>query len=263
MESSTDKRTTYNNQPIGVFDSGVGGLSILKALTELLPDEYFYYYADTENCPYGPRPAAEIIELSSKVVDFFLEKECKMVVVACNTATAAAIDHLRSQYSIPFVGLEPAVKPAAQQTKTGHVGILATEGTFQGRLYKTTSQEHAGHIKLHLQVGHGLVQAVEQNTIETLETRQLLTSYLQPMLESGVDQIVLGCTHYPFLIPVIEELVDGQAVIINPAPAVARQAVRMLKEHKIEAQPGLGQVVLLTASGVSDRMYSLWAQMAD
>lgn len=263
MGSSTDKHTTYNNQPIGVFDSGVGGLSILKELTKQLPDEYFYYYADTAHCPYGPRPAEEIIELSSKVVDFFLEKDCKMVIVACNTATAAAIDHLRSHYNIPFVGLEPAVKPAAKDTKTGHVGILATEGTFQGRLYKTTSQQHAGHVTLHLQVGHGLVQAVEQNTIETAATRQLLNSYLEPMMEAGVDQIVLGCTHYPFLIPVIEELVDGKAVIINPAPAVARQAVRILKEYEIEAQSGLGQVVLLTASGASDRMYSLWAQMGD
>jgi len=253
------KKKSYNNQPIGVFDSGVGGLSILEALTALLPNEYFYYYADTKHCPYGPRPAQEIIELSSNVVDFFLEKGCKMVVVACNTATAAAIDYLRSTYSIPFVGLEPAVKPAAKLTKTGHVGILATQGTFQGRLYKETSQQYAGNVTLHLQVGHGLVEAVEEDRIDTAATRNLLNSYLQPMLEEGVDQIVLGCTHYPFLIPVIEELVAGKASIINPAPAVARQVVRVLKKHGIEAQSGLGQVVLLTASGVSDRMYSLWA----
>ncbi len=257
------KKLPYNNQPIGVFDSGVGGLSILSALTKLLPDEYFYYYADTKHCPYGPRPAEEIIELSSKVVDFLLEKGCKMVVVACNTATAAAIDHLRSQYSIPFIGLEPAVKPAAKLTKTGHVGILATEGTFQGRLYKETSQQFADHVTLHLQVGKGLVKAVEQNAIESEATKTLLSGYLQPMLEAGVDQIVLGCTHYPFLIPVIEELVEGKATIINPAPAVARQAVRVLKEQSIEAQAGLGQVVLLAASGASDRMYSLWAEVGD
>lgn len=257
------KKPAYNNHPIGVFDSGVGGLSILAALTEQLPNEYFYYFADTKHCPYGPRPAEEIIKLSSNVVDFFIEKGCKMVVVACNTATAAAIDHLRSHYSIPFVGLEPAVKPAAQRTKSGHVGILATEGTFQGRLYKETSQQFADHVTLHLQVGHGLVKAVEENTIDSEATKTLISGYIEPMLKAGVDQIVLGCTHYPFLIPVIKEFVAGKAEIIDPAPAVARQAVRVLVEEGIEAQIGLGQVVLLAASGASDRMYSLWAEMSD
>lgn len=253
---------SFNNQPIGVFDSGVGGLSVLLELSKQLPDEHFHYYADTKHCPYGPRPAAEIIELSCKVVDFLLEQKCKMIVVACNTATASAIDYLRTHYDIPFIGLEPAVKPAAQLTATGNVGILATEGTFKGRLYKETSQLYADHVTLHLQVGHGLVEAVEQGAVDAPATRKLLRNYLAPMLEAKVDQVVLGCTHYPFLIPVIEELVDGKASIINPAPAVARQAGRILKQHDIEAQESCVQEVFLTASGTSDRMTSLWAEIA-
>ena len=217
---------------IGVYDSGQGGKSVLQELVKLLPEEDFAYYADTAYCPYGPRPAEEIIERACAVTDFLISKGCIMIVVACNTATAAAISHLRNHYNIPFVGMEPAVKPAVLQSKTGVVGVLATKGTFKGSLYLNTLAKFKEDVKVIQQVGEGLVETVEKGLLDGPEVEALIHKCIDPMLEAGVDHIVLGCTHYPFLQPVIERIAGKSVTVINPAPAVARQAKKVLESIK-------------------------------
>lgn len=221
--------------PIGIFDSGLGGLSVWKEIAKQLPHESLLYYADSAHCPYGPRSAEEIIELTSRITAYLLEHDCKLIVVACNTATAAAIQHLRQQYQVPFVGMEPAVKPAALHTRSRHIAVLATAGTFKGKLYRETMQRYADGVQVHIQVGKGLVELVEQGKLYSDETRQLLHTYLDPMLEVGIDQLVLGCTHYPFLRPLIEEIVGVEVAVIDPAPAVAKQVQRILAESDLQA----------------------------
>ena len=224
---------------IGVYDSGQGGKSVLQELVKLLPEEDFAYYADTRYCPYGPRPASEVIERACAVADFLIEKGCELIVVACNTATAAAIDHLRSHYSIPFIGMEPAVKPAVLQSKTGVVGVLATKGTFKGSLYLHTLAKFKEDVKVIQQVGEGLVETVEKGVLDGPEVEALIHKCIDPMLEAGADHIVLGCTHYPFLQPVIERIAGENVTIINPAPAVARQTKKILESIKgIEPSSG-------------------------
>lgn len=223
-----------DSRPIGFFDSGVGGLSVWKEVVRRLPHEATIYFADSAHCPYGPRPAAEVQALSAAITRFLLAQGCKLIVVACNTASAAALESLRAKFDIPIVGMEPALKPAAEATQTGHVGVLATEGTFNGYLFKNTAQRHAGGINVHVQVGDGLVEQVELAQLDTLETERLLRQYLEPLLAANVDQIALGCTHYPLLLPLIERIVAGRAQVIDPAQAVARQVQRMLMLHSLE-----------------------------
>lgn len=229
------------NQPIGVFDSGLGGISIWKEIVELLPNEDLIYFADSGNCPYGNKSHEEILKLSDRITQFLLFQGCKMIVVACNTATAAAIDYLRERYKVPFIGTEPAVKPAAENTKTGSIGILATKGTFEGRLFQKTKKKYANHISVQMQIGDGLVEIVENNQIQTAHAYDLISKYIQPMLADYADQIVLGCTHYPFLSPVIDQITKGKANVINPAPAIARQTKHILKKeglvHSKKKQP--------------------------
>ncbi|MDR2938352.1 MAG: glutamate racemase [Prevotellaceae bacterium] len=224
-----------NSNPIGIFDSGVGGLSVLKEVAALLPHEHVCYLADAAHCPYGSRSAQEVRELSLSMVSFLLrEKECKMVVMACNTATAAAIDELRRRFPhIPFVGMEPAVKPAAEHSKTRSIGILATAGTLKGRLFNETKARYATEVKMYPVAGNGLVELVQAGREDSPEALLLLQKYLLPMLADGVDQLVLGCTHYPFLQKTIEEIVQGKMDIINPAPAVAAQAKRLLEQSSL------------------------------
>lgn len=215
---------------IGVFDSGVGGLTVLKELKLLLPNHSFIYFADTQNCPYGSKGHDEIIRLSKTITDFLIQQGCAVIVVACNTATAAAIDYLRATYSIPFVGMEPAVKPAALSTSTKSIGILATKGTISGRLYKETSTRYASNINIHYQIGKGLVELVEQGKSQSDEARELLKCYINPMLKENIDHLVLGCTHYPFYIPILKEILPKNVMIDNPAPAVAMQLARVLSK---------------------------------
>ena len=224
-----------NNAPIGIFDSGLGGLSVWKQVVRLLPDESIIYYADSGNCPYGYRSEEEVTQLSEQIVQFLIKKNCKLIIIACNTATAAAVSYLRKKYDIPFVGIEPALKPASLATTTGQIGVLATKGTFRGKHYLETRKRHAWYVDVHVQVGDGLVEIVEKGHIETHEARLLLENYLGPMLEKNVDQLVLGCTHYPFLIPLIKEIVDGRMKIIDPSPAVAKQAKVILEEQNLLA----------------------------
>lgn len=217
--------------PIGVFDSGIGGLSVWKELVKELPLESIVYVADSANAPYGTKSKAFITGRSRKIARFLIEQHCKLIVVACNTATGAAISALRREFNVPFVGVEPAVKPAAMASKTGHVGILATARTFRGEHFQRSIGLYGSSVELHVQIGTGLVERVEQGLIQTHETRKLLEDYLLPMVEDGIDQLVLGCTHYPFLISVIQEILPAGITIIDPSPAVARQTRKVLEQN--------------------------------
>jgi glutamate racemase len=222
-----------NLQPIGVFDSGVGGTSIWSAIHTLLPYENTIYLSDSKNAPYGSKGKDRIIELSIKNTEFLIEKGCKLIVVACNTATTNAIDYLRQTYSIPFIGIEPAIKPAALQTKTKAVGILATKGTLSSALFSKTSNVFANNITVIEQVGEGIVQLIENGKLHADEMKSLLKTYLEPMLEANIDYLVLGCTHYPYLIPILLELLPKHVNIIDSGEAVARQAKAVLKQNDI------------------------------
>lgn len=248
-------------QPIGMFDSGVGGLSVWREVAALLPNEDIVYFADNDNCPYGPKDAEEVILLSEKIVDFFLSKGVKLVVVACNTATAAAIDYLRGKYTIPFVGMEPAVKPAALNTQTGCVGILATAGTLGGKLFNTTKERYASGVEVVMQVGTGLVELVEHGEQYSEKAQMLLAKYVVPMVEQGCDHIVLGCTHYPFFRPLIDEIAGEGVTIVDPAPAVARRVKELLEEECTLASADHVASYQFYASGDVDTMKTLLAEL--
>lgn len=219
------------NIPIGIFDSGVGGLSVWEELIKILPNHQFLYFADNAYSPYGPRSVEDVIERSKKISKFLIQKGAGIIVIACNTATAAAIDSLRSSFSIPFIGMEPAIKPAAALTKTGVVGVLATKGTLGGSIYNKTLNLFASNIQVVEQVGTGLVQMVESGRVEGPELEKLLLKYIKPMVDSNADTIVLGCTHYSFLKKAIENIVGNKITIIDPAPAVARHLYKIAKEN--------------------------------
>jgi glutamate racemase len=222
-----------NDRPIGIFDSGVGGTSIWKEIQKLLPHEDTIYLADSKNAPYGEKPPERILELSIKNTELLLQKGCKMIVVACNTATTNAIDQLRANYGVPFIGIEPAIKPAALQSKSKTVGILATKGTLSSRLFHSTSENHAQGITVLEQEGEGLVPLIEQGKANSEETKILLRNYVEPMLEEGIDYLVLGCTHYPYLIPILKELLPEEVQIIDSGEAVARQTKAILVRNNI------------------------------
>lgn len=230
-----------SNNPIGIFDSGLGGLTIWKEIQNLLPNEDYYYLADSRHAPYGDKSPEEILRLSIKNTELLLEKNCKLIVVACNTATTNAIDYLRQHYPVPFVGIEPAIKPAALHTKTGKVGVLATKGTLSSALFHHTARNHAAGITIIDQIGTGLVPLIEAGEATSEASRKLLVKYLNPMLDEGVDQIVLGCTHYPFLMPLLKELLPEQINVLDCGMAVARQTQRILTEHGLlsgSSEPG-------------------------
>jgi len=218
-----------STSPIGIFDSGIGGISVLRAVREQMPEESVLYFGDQEHIPYGPRPMEQIRNFSEAITKFLLEQDAKIIVVACNTASAAALKHLREKFpNVQFVGMEPAVKPAAEHTHTGKVGVLATPATFQGALYASVVERFANGVELFQNTCNGLVQQIEQGNLEGKQTRKILESALLPMLEKNIDTVVLGCTHYPFVIPLIQEIVGGNVRVIDPAPAVARQTNRLL-----------------------------------
>ncbi|MCC9063192.1 glutamate racemase [Flavobacterium piscisymbiosum] len=218
-----------NNNPIGIFDSGIGGTSIWTAIHDLLPNEQTIYLADSKNAPYGQRTKEEIVALSKKNVDFLLDMNCKLIVVACNTATTNAILELRADYDIPFIGIEPAIKPAANNSKTQVIGILATKGTLNSELFNKTA-EMFQNTKIIEQVGYGLVQLIEDGNLNSPEMTQLLESYLQPMIDANIDYLVLGCSHYPYLIPQIKKILPEHIQIIDSGEAVARQTQNILRE---------------------------------
>lgn len=223
---------------IGIYDSGVGGLSVWRELIALMPSESYLYVSDGGHCPYGPKPADYIIARAHAITDFLIKNGADLIVVACNTATAAAIEWLRSHYSIPFIGMEPAIKPAALHSKTGVVGVLATEGTLKGKLYLNTLANFATDVNVIEKVGTGLVEAVEEGKINTPGTKALLHRYIDPMIEAGADHIVLGCTHYPFLTDTIKRIVGDKVVIVNPAPAVAKQTRKIAESIPLRNPDG-------------------------
>ena len=216
----------------GIFDSGSGGLSVLREMLKVLPGEEYLYFSDNAHCPYGEKTPEYICSRADAITEMMLEKGCDVVVVACNTATAAAISHLRAKFAIPFVGMEPAVKPAAALTRSGVVGVLATEGTLKGEKYHLTRDRYADNVKVVEQVGRGFVELVESACLEGPHAEAVVRESVRPLVEAGADTLVLGCTHYPFLAPVIlkvaKELCPGRAfTLIDPAPAVARRFVQL------------------------------------
>lgn len=218
-----------NNHPIGLFDSGIGGTSIWKEIHQLLPNEDTIYLADSKNAPYGQKSKEEIIHLSCKNTEYLLNQNCKLIVVACNTATTNAIKELRSKYDIPFIGIEPAIKTAATHSKTQNIGILATKGTLNSELfYKNVEKFQDIHIIE--QIGFGLVDLIENGQINSTEINSLLKKYLKPMVEQNIDYLVLGCSHYPYLIPQIKKIIPKNIKIIDSGEAVALQTKNILNE---------------------------------
>lgn len=235
-------------RPIGIFDSGVGGLSVLREIRRQLPQENLLYVADQAHVPYGSRPLDEIRQFSEAISRFLLAAGAKLIVVACNTASAAALTYLRQTLpDVPFVGMEPAVKPAAQQTRNGRVGVLATATTFASERYADLMARFAGDVQVWEDPCHGLVDLIEAGQIEDAATEGLLRTIITPMLAGGVDTLVLGCTHYPFVIPLLEQLSGPAVRIIDPAPAIARQTERLLQEYGwLNTAVMPGQIRLLT-----------------
>lgn len=222
-----------STQAIGIFDSGIGGTSIFNEIHGMLPHENTIYLADSRNAPYGNKSKEEILRLSIKNTELLLEKHCKLIVVACNTATTNAIKYLRANYDVPFIGIEPAIKPAALNTKTKAIGILATKGTLSSELFHNTSDLYANGIKVIEQVGEGLVEQIESGQLNSDELDELLQSYLSPMISGNIDYLVLGCTHYPYLIPSLIKLLPKHVKIIDSGLAVAKQTKAVLKQHKL------------------------------
>lgn len=222
-----------NAAPIGLFDSGVGGTTIWKEIIRLLPNESTVYLADSLHAPYGPKGKEIIQQLSVHNTEFLLQKGCKIIVVACNTATTNAIGMLRQKYPVPFIGIEPAIKPAALNTQTGKVGVLATRGTLSSALFHETSGRFASDIEIIEQHGDGLVELIEANKAHSPQTLALLEKYLQPMVKTGIDVLVLGCTHYPILLPQIRKILPPHIRIIDSGEAVARQTKKILEVHQL------------------------------
>ena len=231
---------------IGIFDSGVGGLSVLREIAGQLPHQDLLYFADTAHVPYGDRPAAQIRAFAQAITAFLIEQGAGVVVVACNTASAAALHALRRRFRQPIVGMEPAVKPAAALSRRG-VGVMATPATFQGELFASLVERFAQGTPLHTCVCPGLVEQVEAGRLDGAATEALLRGCLQPLLEAGIDSLVLGCTHYPFLRPVIERVVGPEVTILDPAPAVARQTGRVLARQGMLRTKGRGRVTYFTS----------------
>ncbi|WP_031515087.1 glutamate racemase [Desulfofalx alkaliphila] len=219
--------------PIGIFDSGVGGLSIAREIRNLLPNEDMLYYADSAYCPYGEKPPADIKKRVFSLCDFLLSQGAKLLVVACNTASIVSLDDIRQRYQVPVVGVEPAVKPAVAATKSGTIGVLATGVTLSGDRFSSLVARYCHKTAVITQPAPGLVELVEKGKIQGNEAEQLLVKYLNPLLEQNADTIVLGCTHYPFLRPLIENIVGPNITIIDTGKAVARQTARLLKQMKL------------------------------
>jgi glutamate racemase len=243
MKQVTGRNMSTHNAPVGIFDSGVGGLSVLREIRDQIPFEAVLYFADQGHVPYGERKVEEVRAFSEEITRFLLSLGAKLIVVACNTASAAALRHLRQTFpGTSFVGMEPALKPAAESTHTGVVGILATPATFQGALYASVVVRFGSGVTILQDTCPGLVGQIEKGELDTPATRNILEKALYPMLEQGIDTVVLGCTHYPFVIPVVNQIVGPGVRVIDPAPAVARQTVRLLDIvglRNVGSKPGL------------------------
>ncbi len=255
-----------NDGPIGIFDSGVGGISVLRHIRQLLPNEQLLYVADSLYAPYGNKSVEFITERSEALSDFLLEKGAKALVVACNTATAAAVAYLRQHYQVPIIGMEPAVKPAAAATKSGVIGVLATVGTLKSAQFAALLESYGQNVEVVTQACIGLVECVERGELHTDSTRNLVNGYLQPLLAAGADTIVLGCTHYPFVAPLIKEIVGSGVTLIDTGEAVARQLQRRLSEHgllnQLPANSELGFWTNSPDTGAAEVIQKLWGSSA-
>ena len=237
---------------IGIFDSGIGGLSVFREIKKLLPEEKYIYFSDNAHCPYGEKSKEYIIDRAHHITDFMLKEGADIIVVACNTATAAAIKTLRSEYPITFIGMEPAIKPAALMTKTGTIGVLATAGTLKADKYRDTKGRHAEDVLVVEHIGQGFVELVESGQTTGRNAEATVMESLEPLLDAGADTIVLGCTHYPFLSETISKVAaslvpDRQITIIDPAPAVARHLYEIMQDQNIIKREGFS--ISLHASG--------------
>lgn len=244
--------------PIGIFDSGIGGLSVLRSIQTVLPGEALIYVADQAHVPYGTRFLNEVRAFSEGITNYLLDQGVKLIVVACNAASAAALHYLRRVFpQVPFVGMEPAVKPAAEHTESGIVGVLATPATFQGELYASVVERFANGVVVLQNTCPGLVMEVDTGHLDTPKVHAILKKALKPMLAQGIDTVVLGCTHFPFVIPAIEDIVGPQVRVIDPAPAIARQTKRLLEvSGLINPDMQIKQALFLT-TGSPARMETL------
>lgn len=250
--------TLVSASPIGIFDSGVGGISVLRSIRQQMPEESILYFGDQGHVPYGSRSMEQIQSFSEAITRYLLEHGAKIIVVACNTASAAALKYLREKFpDVPFVGMEPAVKPAAERTQTGKVGVLATPATFQGALYASVVERFANGVELFQDTCPGLVQQIEQGNLSGQETRRILEDVLRPMLEKNIDTVVLGCTHYPFVIPLIQKIVGDSVRVIDPAPAVAKQTGHLLETRGTRNKAASKGDVRYYTSGDLDVLKSL------
>jgi glutamate racemase len=238
-----------NDRPIGIFDSGVGGLSVWQEIDSLLPDESVVYYADNANCPYGEKTRDEVIRHSEKVTRFLIDKGCKIIVIACNTATSQAIDYLRKTFDIPFIGIVPAMKPASINSKTGVIAILATAGTLKSKKFNETKQEFSGKTEIILVEGGELVDIVENGLQGTKQSEEILHKYLDPLIEKHIDHLVLGCTHFPFLIEDIKKITGNRVILDNPASAIAKRTKFILENEGLTASSENNKQVDFFSSG--------------
>ncbi|MFC3625059.1 glutamate racemase [Vogesella amnigena] len=221
---------------IGMFDSGLGGLSVWRQLVRALPHESVLYLADQGYCPYGGRSQDEIIARSEVITDYLLAQGATLLLIACNTATSAAVRHLRAKHpALPIVGMEPAIKPAVQATQSGRVGVLATRATLAGSKFRELAEQFREHAQIVSQPGDGFVELVESGDLASQQARDTVGRALAPLLAAGVDHVVLGCTHYPFLAPLLRELLPAQIDLIDPSDAVVRQTARLLDQHQLAA----------------------------
>jgi glutamate racemase len=250
-EESTGSPAGDPSSCIGIFDSGVGGLSVLREIVAQMPHQDIVYLADEAHVPYGSRPMEEIRAFARAITAFLIDQGACTVVVACNTASAASLHQLRAWFPIPIVGMEPAVKPATERTRSRHVGVMATPATFEGELFSRLLERFAEGTAVHTQVCPGLVERVELGELDGPETEHLLRACLQPLLDAGVDSLVLGCTHYPFLRASIEYVVGPAVEIIDPAPSVARQTARVLEGTGCCSHEGTGRVTYFTSGTVT------------
>lgn len=250
--------TPSNPAPLGIFDSGVGGLSVLSAIRQAHPNESLIYLADQAHVPYGPRSLEEVRAFSKAITRYLLDQSAKMIVVACNAASAASLHDLRRTFpNVPFVGMEPAVKPAAEHTRTGVVGVLGTTATFQGALYASVIERFANGVTVLQDTCPGLVAQIEAGHLEADRTRNILEQALQPMVGQSIDTIVLGCTHYPFVIPMIQAIAGPGVQVIDPSPAIARQVGRLLDVHQINAPLDQTGAFRFSTTGDPDQFESL------
>jgi glutamate racemase len=250
---SADNVTTTpaDNRPIGVFDSGVGGLSTLRELVRLLPHEQFIYFGDQGHVPYGPRPLVEIQGFVRGIAEFFLERQVKAIVIACNAASAAGLKHIRELHpELPIVGMEPAIKPAAEKTRTGVIGVITTKATYQGELFASVIDRFAKDRRVETQVCPDFVTLVEAGKLDGPEAEEAAERYLKPLVDAGIDQLVLGCTHFPFIEPLIRRMIGDEIEIVDPGPAIARQTSRVIA-GMASSEEQAGSVAFFTSGDLS------------